>query len=562
MSARFRDGLLFGALLLLVGWPVAVLCEAAWHDDAGEPGLTVLYDRAPLVSNTLLLVAMTLLAAVPIGTAAGLVVFRCNLPGRIQFGVLLGIALLVPVDLQVSAWMAALGPGGLAGSLGIPFGLRGLAGAAWVHVAVAVPWVFVLAGAATRATEPDLEEDCLLTCGRLATVWHVTLRRSAGSLVAAALLVAVLTGGEMAVTDLLGVRTYAETVYTEFALAGRVSAATATAIPGLVGLLGMVGVACVLVSHRIPADWQALSAPRPVFPLGRWRRVAWSGTLLAVTMTLGVPALSLFWRAGLQFDGAPSWSVTALAKSLLRSTQAVGEELLYSLALAAVVAVLVVALALWCACAARDSGLGRALALSLTIVLLALPGPVLGAAVSLALGRPTAWWGSAMTGSDTLAARFADQLAAIADSPAVLVWVMSLRALPFAMLVIWPAVRLIDRSRMEAAQMDGAGWWQQFRHIILPGCWPAAAAAALASAVLSIGELGGTVIVAPPGLQPISVRIFTLAHSGVENYLAGICLLLLIVIASGALATSYCLRWALRCLDPPWPANMTRGLPQ
>ena len=44
---------------------------------------------------------------------------------------------------------------------------------------------------------------------------------------------------------------------------------------------------------------------------------------------------------------------------------------------------------------------------------------------------------------------------------------------PFVMLVFLAALQSIDRGLYESAQIDGAGRWQMFRYITLPGLKPA-----------------------------------------------------------------------------------------
>ena len=41
---------------------------------------------------------------------------------------------------------------------------------------------------------------------------------------------------------------------------------------------------------------------------------------------------------------------------------------------------------------------------------------------------------------------------------------------------------------------------------------------------LSMGELSATALVVPPGTPPLSVRLLTLLHYGVEDRVAAICL--------------------------------------
>lgn len=564
--------LLVGLLIVFVGWPVGMVIGAAWEGRGdAEPGLSLTKQRASLAFQTLALVMLTLAVALPVGVAAALAVFRTDVPGKLCWTLLILLPALVPLDLHATAWLATLGPQGLAKSIGLPIELKGLVGAAWVHAMASIPWVVAIVGAAVSIVEAELEEDCLLLVGPIRTLWHVTLRRSVGAVVAAASIVAVLTAGEMAVTDLLQVRTYAETIYTEFAIAARVGAATATAVPGLAVWLVLVAVAGWLVIRKVSQDSQALFVRRPVFRLGPWRWVATTLCVFVVAGTLVVPAGSLVWRTGLRYPKheprnaslkpsaspgeskpvpaneptGPHWSAAAFGENLVRSARSARDQLMLSLKVAAGTVLVTVPLAGLLTLITRQGRLGRWLVTGTACLFFALPGPVLGIGLVLALGRPTAWWGSS---ADSVGGHIALWCRGVADSPGVLVWLHSLRTLPFALAVIWPVHRLVNRSLIEAAAIDGAGAWGRFWHVDLPACRVAVVAAALACAVLSIGELSGSVIVYPPGLQPLSVRIFSFAHYGLESHLAGICLVLLGVAAVGSLAVLLSLRWTVRNL--------------
>jgi iron(III) transport system permease protein len=48
----------------------------------------------------------------------------------------------------------------------------------------------------------------------------------------------------------------------------------------------------------------------------------------------------------------------------------------------------------------------------------------------------------------------------------------------------------------------------------------------LVSLAVAIGELSATLLVYPPGMTTIAVRLFTLLHYGVDDQVAGICLAL------------------------------------
>jgi iron(III) transport system permease protein len=547
----------------LVGWPMAMVLHAAWQErGVPEPGLSLAPQQASLALQTFWLVVCTLAIALLIGVPVGLALFRTDVPGRSLGRLFVLLPALVPIELQATAWLAAAGPQGAARALGLPIELNGLLGAAWVHAMAAIPWVVALVGVAASIVEAELEEDCLLVAGPVRTMWHVTLRRSAGVVVAAGLFVAVNTAGEMAVTDLLRVRTYAETVYTEFALAGRAGAATATAVPGLAVWFALVALAGWLVARRVPQDVQALFARRPVFQLGCGRWAAFACVLLVVAATFAIPVGSLVWRTGVEYprpavlatesgmtrDAAGSngvqravglrWTAASFGENFIRSARSARDSLFLSLRVAAATA-LVSVLAAWpLAVFARQSRAGQWLAFLVAGLLVALPGPVLGIGVTLALRWPVTWWG----GEPAVAGLVARVCSEVAASPIVLVWLNSLRTLPFALAVLWPIERLVNRALVEAAATDGATPLRRLWHVEFPSCRLAIVAAAFVCSVLAIGELAGSVIVYPAGYDPLSVRIFNLAHRGLENQLAGICLVLLGAAAAGSGAVYLCLR--------------------
>lgn len=50
---------------------------------------------------------------------------------------------------------------------------------------------------------------------------------------------------------------------------------------------------------------------------------------------------------------------------------------------------------------------------------------------------------------------------------------------PFMFLILLAALSNVDKSQLEAAEIDGAGYWRTFRRIVLPAIWPVMAVAIL-----------------------------------------------------------------------------------
>ena len=54
---------------------------------------------------------------------------------------------------------------------------------------------------------------------------------------------------------------------------------------------------------------------------------------------------------------------------------------------------------------------------------------------------------------------------------------------PFMFLLLLAALSNVDQSQLEAAAIDGAGFWRTFRKIVLPAIWPVMAIAVLIRAL-------------------------------------------------------------------------------
>ena len=108
-------------------------------------------------------------------------------------------------------------------------------------------------------------------------------------------------------------------------------------------------------------------------------------------------------------------------------------------------------------------------------------------------------------------------------APCLAQWV---RTLPWATLIVWTAVRTIPRTLLDVAAVEGAGPVVTLVAVVLPLRWPAFAAAWLVAVAVSLGDLAASILVVPPGITTLSIRIFGLLHYGVEDDVAGICLAL------------------------------------
>ena len=183
--------------------------------------------------------------------------------------------LALPLYLQAAGWNAGFGSQGWLTAwpqLGRQIALDGWPAAIWIHALAAIPWVVLIVSRGLLLVEPELEEDALLdaTLGRV--VCRVTLR-AAPALMISAIWLLVLTAGEIAVTDLYQIRTYAEEVYLFGGAAGGLPSSwfgDVEELPRGAIVLGLLATGSLIVTGYVAADAGSLTARHAAtFSLGR-----------------------------------------------------------------------------------------------------------------------------------------------------------------------------------------------------------------------------------------------------------------------------------------------------
>jgi iron(III) transport system permease protein len=485
--------------------------------------------------NTAYLAVGSCLIAVPLGTLAAVIIFKTDAPGRRMAALLLAAMLLIPLFLIAGAWDAGFGVQGWHTLFTNPHGhspwLAGWRAAIWIHALAAVPWVTLIVAAGLRAVETELEEDASLCASPLRVLWHVTLPRAAPSIAIAAVWVAIIASVEISVTDFFQVRTFAEEVYTQAALGtfDFSSDSTSSSFGALgmwlgISLSTLLALVALLAARRLLVDLANASLRQS----WRWRlgRGRWPAALLLgfiLLLVAGVPLATLVYKAGGQAIQTEtgrerSWSAAKAITRIAAAPVEFGGDLWLTARLGAAAATGAALFGLplaWSLRLARRAPLVRLFGLALCFTI---PGPLLGISVIRLLNQPP---GSPLA-----------FLAPLYDSYFAAWLVQTIRALPLVTLVLWSALASVSRSTLDAAALDGAGWWRRLLQVALPQRRPALAAAWLVGFAIASGELAATVLVLPPDRSTaITVRVFQLLHYGVDDRVAAISLLLAIGVA-------------------------------
>ncbi len=477
----------------------------AWGEWAARDPAEALGAAAPsartlaLLGNSLLLSSTVALIAVALGTGLAFWVYGGGGPWRRWARRLYLIPLLIPPYIHALAWLSVAGrrqP--LERLLGLIFGpdrlqvpSYGFWPAALVLSLALAPIVTTLALAGLESLEPELMEQASLLRAPWPAARSVLLPLLAPWLVAGGGLVFVLSMVEYGVPSVFQFNGFVMEVYASFSQEGDPVRALATSTP-----LAACAVAVLVWSQGALRSRRMRGIPRRKYPLwmGSWPALPRGNVRVAVvaaSLAAAAPVAILLARAG-----GPSVYGVALG-------QAWGEagRTLATAVLAATGATLV---AVPAALAVVGRERRRPLLWLLCAFPLAVPSPLTGIALVHLGNQPWLDWSQA-----TLLP---------------LAWAHMARLLPFALFAASTQVRRLDPLLLDALALHGVGLWRAFWSVRLPLLAPALWTSWLVVFVLSLGELGATLLVVPPGQATLPLRIYNLMHYGASETVAALSL--------------------------------------
>lgn len=469
-------------------------------------------ERGLLLNTAWLTLAVEVLA-LPVSAALAFLLARTHLAGRRLALVVCSSLLFIPLYLQLCGWEAAFGRQGwhtfAFDTLSDPW-LSGWRGAVFVHTIYAIPWATLLMTVAFSHGDHLQEETALLDAGSWLVLRRVTLHQLGGGLVLAGVWVLVITAGEMTVTNIYLVPTYAEDVYNFYAGNADARANAVHYVPLLLFTASLL--MCLQAALPSPALLERHSPY--VWRLGPG---GWIATIIVLTLLValvGFPVGNLAERLGQEvhdIDGqlTRSWSAHKCLQVLIATPGKFQQEFANTALLAGSVTILALLLSLGWSWYARKRRFGPALGWTLAVIGIALPGPIIGLAVIALLNHDL--WPLDYFYDRTLVGPILATL---------------IRVLPLTLIALWWAFRTLDDEPLDAAAIDGAGFWRKLFTIALPQRWPVAGAAALAAFVFASGDVSASLLVLPPGpLETIARRMFGLIHVGADDQVAGVAIL-------------------------------------
>jgi iron(III) transport system permease protein len=537
--------LLMAACIALVGYlalvPLGFLAWQSVQDPAapgGEATLTLRHyavalssaQAEPLFVNSLLFASGTAVFAFALGTALAWLNERTNTPFRRLFFALALAPLVIPGILFAVAWMLLASP--RIGMLNVllqrwldtdfvlldVYSLPGMIFVDGLHYS---PMAFLMMGAAFRTMDPALEEAALTSgASRLQTFRLVVLPLASPAAFATLLLVFVRAIESFEVPALIGipagVPVFTSAIYDAVhRYPSRIGLASAHAVVLLaVAAIGLWLQARIAARGAAYATTTGRGGSLAVIDLGRGRYLAAAFFLLYLALVVILPFAVLAWSSLQTFYSVPSAeAVERLSLQPYRSLldhPAIGRAVFNSIVLAIAAATIVVAIATVVAwIVARSRARGRALLDVLATSPVAIPGVVLGLALMVFhLEVPIGLYGTL----------------------GILVVAYVTRFLPYGVRYASASVLAIHREIEEAAATSGASWFTSLRRVLLPLMRPALLAAWIHVAIVSMRELGSSVLLYAPGTEVVSVVIWELWENGQYGELSALGVLFIVAL--------------------------------
>lgn len=396
--------------------------------------------------------------------------------------------LLLPPIVVVMGWVFLLGPGGPLASLGLtPYSEWT---AAWVLSMCYAPLATLLYLQGLRSMDETAMDAARFYAGFWKRFWRIRTIPLLPYGSYAGIMIFLLSLSEYGIPAALRINVYPIEVFVQ--LSGmQIPAAVAYCQPPLAIAVALCVVRSMLirfpptVGHRSRRARGGAAAPWVV------------GALLLFSASVGVPVAMCLHKTG---------TPDAFAQAAIIAGNQALASLWVSACATAVLLLLGAALG-WSL--SQSPPWFRGLGDLLLLLTLVVPGAVVG------LGA-------------VLVKAFLDRHWEPADwrDTALLVWTLVCRTIAFPALLLHSAFSSLDPRLRQAADLTGQPWSKRACRISLPLLLPGLLAAAVVSFAWTLGEISASVLVNPPGLMTLPVRIASLLHFSEDRTIAALSLML------------------------------------
>ncbi|MCD4722379.1 MAG: iron ABC transporter permease [Desulfobacula sp.] len=455
--------------------------------------------------NTIRLAFCATLLSLLIGVPLGFLLERVDLSFHRFVKYLYLVPLIIPPHIHAIAWISLLGTNGFINQflnnlfhLETPiFTIYGLVGSVLILGLSYFPIITALTISGLRSIDQQMEDAGKIITHNFDVTRRITLPLVLPHIIAGAVFVFIFSMINYGVPSLLRVNVFPVEIFAQFSAFYDSKGAVALSMP-----LVLIAFILILVQDRYMKDKSYITIGAGAKTLtrinpGNWQIAAWIFEVFIILVSVVLPITILFYEAG------------SLA-SYITAVKTAHKQILTSLGLSVIAATVAVSLSFFIAyILEKTQWQGKGIIKLFSFLPFIVLPAILGIGMIQVWNRP--------------------QFDFIYTSSAIVVVVFMARFSPFALQAISANLRQININLEEAACLSHVTWQDQILKILIPLANPGLITGWIMVFILSMGELGASLLVMPPGQATLSIRIYTLMHYGAGNLVASLCLILIAI---------------------------------
>ena len=440
--------------------------------------------------------------------------------------------ILIPLYVQATAWSAGFGVQGwfrLSQVSAAISPITAIGSVVWIHAMAATPVCFLFSALGLKRAFDTNTRQALLDFGPWHALFWVLIPRSCPWIGAGAVWCVATTGNDMLVTNLFQVPTIAESLYqqVQFNELNKGTLLQACSFAASIGVL-----VCAMAWRWIPDVGSENSVSSATVNNQAFAIVGisrWFGSILGcviVGVVALIPLASLVvkagWVATMKEDVIQrSWSPWVVMESMVQS-KSFTNEIAWSLQLSlysTLTATILGAIVVGCARKRWSAWI----AIGFAAFLLAVPGPLVNLTIISLLDRSEPEWLGTLADRTLFAPILAQQT----------------RCFPVVFALLWIASQRYRKRNARQLQLDqGLPFTTRIWIGVFAMKKPILTSATIAFFV-SFADLSTYLLVQPPQVTTVAMRMFDLLHYGIKNRESGLALALALV---GSVPTLFLVR--------------------
>jgi iron(III) transport system permease protein len=497
-------------LLVAVYLPIGQLgLDAIWSNGRLDlsPFRELLFTQSlwRLLRDSILLAAGATGMALALGLPFAVLCQKTNLWGRSFFGLAYLVPLLIPPYVQAIVWGRLLAKNGpindfLVSALGMgeaPLNVHSLPGAMFVLGLAYFPFVTLLAGSGLRGVDSRYEEVARLQSGTFRALTLITLPLIRPHIFAGAIFVFVFSIIDFSVPDILRVRTYPTEIFIQFSALYDERAAVVLGLPLMLVAALLISVQVLTMRGRLYVSQVGATQRIARYSLGNAQSsaVAFCGGVLALSVFVPVGALAVFSGFSKSYHDVLETSLGQIGFSVLLAAAGAGAMNILAFFIAHSMA--------------RAPARTKTIMEFLTQLPFAVSPLVFGIGLIKLWNRPATNW--------------------LYGSYLVILLGYLPHFIPFTIRALYSSLHQLEPQLEEMGWMLSRSKARVLAGITLPLVRNGLITGFFIGFVLALGELGVTLLVIPPGMATIPIKVYNFMHYGAEDTVAAFCVILVVL---------------------------------